>query len=401
VIPAADAEFSLSHCPARKTPAYADFNSNDPIDVVFTYVDHTDPAWQRQLQATLRNKTFDFHNRYRDWGELRYAMRSVFQHAAWTRRVFLVVALPSQVPKWIDQRSSRIRIVLHEQLLEKQFLPTFNSLAIESVLYRIPGLSRRFLYFNNGISPSLHFRSSFSVLNSIQIFSSADVFLGSPLKLSDMATANAYFRYEDWSLDLLPHPCFQLKLDPIKPMDKTNYPLLNACMKVSPFFRDRWLILKRHALQILAWPAHTPKLWDRCVLNELDQSDLHSWLQTSRANRFRDPDSDVNIHMHYEAYLEYTSAERKSAFTRVGLHAMTHEKYFFSTFTPELIARDSTWMARFVDTIRDQKPTFVSIEDDSGKSEIPGPFSFADRRALLSEVFDKLWHTPAEWELSH
>ena len=55
------------------------------IDAVFTHVDNTDAEWQRNLRAVLgddiRIDTLPFANRYRNWGELRYAMRSVSTRA--------------------------------------------------------------------------------------------------------------------------------------------------------------------------------------------------------------------------------------------------------------------------------------------------------------------------------
>lgn len=130
------------------------------IDVVFSYVDGADAEWQRNLRAVLgddaRIDALPFANRYREWGELRYAMRSVDMYAPWVRRIFLVVASPSQLPTWLDVRHERIKIVFHSELVSDAAsqLPTFNSLVIESFLHHIPELSEHFLYFNNGTCTS-------------------------------------------------------------------------------------------------------------------------------------------------------------------------------------------------------------------------------------------------------
>lgn len=42
-----------------------------------------------------------------------------------------------------------MRIVKHEDFIPKEFLPVFNSTAIEVHLHRIPGLSDNFVYFND------------------------------------------------------------------------------------------------------------------------------------------------------------------------------------------------------------------------------------------------------------
>ncbi len=70
-------------------------------------------------------------------------------HAPWIRTIYIVTA--SQVPVWLNTAHPRVRIIDHKELFPDPAaqLPTFNSLAIESVLHRIPGLSEYFLYFNN------------------------------------------------------------------------------------------------------------------------------------------------------------------------------------------------------------------------------------------------------------
>jgi hypothetical protein len=50
------------------------------VDVVYTYVDGTDPEWRKLLEATARAQPDaialnEFGNRYREWGELKYSMR--------------------------------------------------------------------------------------------------------------------------------------------------------------------------------------------------------------------------------------------------------------------------------------------------------------------------------------
>jgi hypothetical protein len=144
--------WSNDHCLSRDRKAYRQVNMT-LVDVVFTHVNSHDPEWRASFDQHYHNGAEPIFNRYRDWGELRYAMRSVFQHASWVRRVYLVVSSPQQVPAWLN--TSVVRVVYHHQLFDDPAhqLPTFNSLAIESVLHRIPGLSQLFLYFNNGALP--------------------------------------------------------------------------------------------------------------------------------------------------------------------------------------------------------------------------------------------------------
>ena len=88
-------------------------------------------------------------NRTRDNLELlRFSLRSLSRYAPWVGRVYLVTCRP-QLPAWLDPEASNLTIVHHDQIIDAEVLPTFNSFAILSHLYRIEGLSDRFLYFED------------------------------------------------------------------------------------------------------------------------------------------------------------------------------------------------------------------------------------------------------------
>ena len=87
-----------------------------------------------------------------DNDEIRFCLRSIRNYAPWVRTIWLVT--DDQVPAAIDRQRAEldnIRIVDHREIFRgyEQLLPTFNSLAIETMLWRIKGLADRFLYFND------------------------------------------------------------------------------------------------------------------------------------------------------------------------------------------------------------------------------------------------------------
>ena len=51
------------------------------------------------------------------------------------------------MPSWLD--TTKVRIITHEQIIPRKFLPTFNSSVIELFLHKIPGLSEHFIYVND------------------------------------------------------------------------------------------------------------------------------------------------------------------------------------------------------------------------------------------------------------
>ncbi len=119
------------------------------MDVVITYVDGLDPLWRKDYEAALDVPAMT--KRFRDWGTLRYLLRGIETHMPFIDNVYLVVARDSQVPDWANR--DELKVVLHQDIIPSEHLPTFNSTTIEMFLHRIPGLAERYLYFNDDIFP--------------------------------------------------------------------------------------------------------------------------------------------------------------------------------------------------------------------------------------------------------
>jgi hypothetical protein len=125
--------------------------TNEPIDAVYTWVDDSIPGY-RDLLARYAAGTHDLNaNRTRDNLDLlKYSLRSLARFATWIRHVYIVSCAP-QVPAWLSTASGRISVVHHDAFIDAGILPTFNSFAIQSYLHRIPGVSRRFLNFDDDV----------------------------------------------------------------------------------------------------------------------------------------------------------------------------------------------------------------------------------------------------------
>ncbi|MBR5200891.1 MAG: hypothetical protein IKW31_03980 [Alistipes sp.] len=119
------------------------------MDVVITYVDGLDPLWQRDYEEHTNIPILE--KRFRDWGTLRYLMRGVAVNMPFIRKVHLVVARDSQVPKWVNR--NEVNVVLHKDIIPEKFLPTFNCNPIELHLHRIKDLDEQYVYFNDDVFP--------------------------------------------------------------------------------------------------------------------------------------------------------------------------------------------------------------------------------------------------------
>lgn len=121
------------------------------IDLVYLWVDGDDPAWLEK-KSKYTNITYDnseTHNkgRYQDNDELKYSLRSAHQFVPWIRKIFIVT--DNQKPLWLNTNHPKIQVVDHREIFPEGILPCYNSSVIEYFLYKIPGLSERFLFSND------------------------------------------------------------------------------------------------------------------------------------------------------------------------------------------------------------------------------------------------------------
>lgn len=123
------------------------------IDVVITWVDGNDPelSAKRNLymqgRNTLQAEDIAGTTRYANRGEIHWCVRSINKFMPWVQRIFVVT--DGQDPK--VESKIPVEIVDHKVVFRgyEQYLPTFNSLSIEAMLWRIPELSEHFIYFND------------------------------------------------------------------------------------------------------------------------------------------------------------------------------------------------------------------------------------------------------------
>ena len=52
-------------------------------------------------------------------------------------------------PDWLNLDHPKLKLVTHKEFMPNEYLPTYNSAAIELNLHRIEGLSENYLYFND------------------------------------------------------------------------------------------------------------------------------------------------------------------------------------------------------------------------------------------------------------
>lgn len=136
-------------------------NTNSSIDAVVAWVDGNDPkhiAKRNMVMAQDDSSTIVGADatRFASVNEIKYCVLSILRFAPFIRNIYIVT--DNQVPNIMDdihqyfpEKVDAIRIVDHSEIFEgyEQYLPTFNSISIESMLWKIKGISNRFIYFND------------------------------------------------------------------------------------------------------------------------------------------------------------------------------------------------------------------------------------------------------------
>lgn len=123
-----------------------------PIDLVYTWVDGNDEEWAAKKsywqQKTGADNPYAVHQaRSRDREELKHSLRSVEKYMPWVNKIYIVT--DNQVPEWLNTNHPKIKIVDHKEILPLNALPVFNSMAIETGIANIKGLSEHFIYAND------------------------------------------------------------------------------------------------------------------------------------------------------------------------------------------------------------------------------------------------------------
>ncbi|XP_018323568.1 N-acetylglucosamine-1-phosphotransferase subunits alpha/beta [Agrilus planipennis] len=163
------------------------YNVDEPIDVVYTWVNGSDQQFLNNLQTFLTcNNSFQTDlslQRFDDKYELKFSLRSLEKFAPWVRHVYIVTN--GQIPYWLNLDCDKVTLVSHQDIfIDSKHLPTFSSPAIESNLHRIPGLSDRFIYFND------------------------DVFLGDSIFPDDFYSPNnGFIVYLSWPIPMCAEDC--------------------------------------------------------------------------------------------------------------------------------------------------------------------------------------------------
>jgi len=140
----------------------SEYIKDHPVDVVIAWVDGNDPVLAEKRNRYIREgessslSSGAHSTRFASINEIRYCVLSILKFAPFIRNIFIITDgqdpdLWDDIKKYHPDRLDSFRIVDHKEIFEgfEDYLPTFNSISIGNMIWRIKGLSDNFVYFND------------------------------------------------------------------------------------------------------------------------------------------------------------------------------------------------------------------------------------------------------------
>lgn len=123
------------------------------IDYVVPMVFDDDVLWQKAFCQSrhLLRYSVGSNVRFRSWGLEQLLVRCIRKFMPFVRTIYIILSHESQKKPWMNDEG--IRVVYHDSIIPKQYLPCFNSCTIEMYVPFIRRLSEHFIYANDDMFP--------------------------------------------------------------------------------------------------------------------------------------------------------------------------------------------------------------------------------------------------------
>lgn len=134
-------------------------NKSEKMDIVYTYVDSNDNNWKKNFSNYV-NKNIN-EVRYKDYEEIYFSLKTLIKFAGNVfNNIFIVTANQKlndiKLKKLLTTEEllylcSKLKYIYHKDIIPSKYLPTFNSITIETFLHKIPNISENFVYINDDV----------------------------------------------------------------------------------------------------------------------------------------------------------------------------------------------------------------------------------------------------------
>ena len=327
-------------------------SSMDKIDVVYTWCDGEDPLFKQERIDTLKRNGLPYVEkaqgaaRFFDNDELKYSLRSIEKYMPWVNHIYVVTN--KQRPKWLAN-NPKISIIDHREIIPNDLLPTFNSVMIEMYLHKIPGLSEKYIYFND------------------------DMFVNAPL------SPDFFFENDKPIVRLTPdskHPIIESQESAIELLNASGHFWFKTVIQA-------WLLaFKRYERKGLYRPCHVADAYTKTIVEKA--LNLFPELLASNNTQFR---SEKNIQ---RVILSLVMAYEYNAPIRIQKEPGTLYKLFLWRFKSlEWFSR--TESSRTFKRIEQFKPKLFSINTDEAMDQ--------SKRKASKQFFESCYPEKSSFEI--
>eukprot|EP01088_Endostelium_zonatum_P003665 TRINITY_DN14851_c0_g1_i1.p1 TRINITY_DN14851_c0_g1~~TRINITY_DN14851_c0_g1_i1.p1 ORF type:complete len:477 (+),score=79.58 TRINITY_DN14851_c0_g1_i1:51-1481(+) len=293
------------------------------VDLVYLWVNGSDPKVIADIAKHAPGRVGA--SRVRDYGTLKYSIRSAEKYANWVRNIVIITS--GEKPNWLNLNSSRLIFLTHKQFFNNNTvnsLPTFNSNSIETQFYNLPNsVSDCILYLND------------------------DFFFYAPTHLSDFYDTKKKAQVLNWSGFVAPEKPEKLSNIWHYAVSVTDNRLLNEwyhkdLLDANANERDDPRLRHKYA-------GHFAYFFQRGILKELYRRWSNESDETSR-RKFRDSHDFVLSFMYYNvAVYDYGAINHPGLKTFYGAIETNHEKN-----------------EKMLNRLKSRKPKLVCINDALG-----------------------------------
>ncbi|KAK0522747.1 hypothetical protein OC834_006160 [Tilletia horrida] len=324
--------------------------------LVYTWVNGSDPE-QLALRVQYGTTKQTGGSRDRDNDDLRYSMRSMAAHLPWHRGTIYIVS--PTLPTWLNTSHPRIRWVNQDAIVPAEFQPVFSSNAVEPYLHLIPGLTERFLVFND------------------------DFMIRRQMEPWDFFTSSGA----------------------IKLFLETGHVDVKRPVPENRKGKQAWLYSVHHTVELLYarygkgahWPdphhtprfvKHAPFVYYRAAFDAL-HAHFGPELAANARHRFRNPD-DVLVPFLHHGYVTQEGSRCCGLRYEIVSNAVAAHSFFFVSWTDNRTAN-----ALALDKMARTNPQVAAFNDNMGR----GPEAHEAQRQMHEHFVDTYKNYPPVFEL--
>jgi len=371
------------------------------IDVVYTWVNGSDPEFQTSLKNEIalwgKNNVSGGAAkaaRFYDWNTMRYSIRSVEKFMPFVRNLYIVTN--GHAPHWLNTTNPKVHLVTHAEIFpNKSHLPTFNSNAIEHHLHRIKGLSDKFLYLNDDV-----FLSN-NISRDVLFYGNSGQWIYTDFKVKDcypgcridrtnngkcnLACNNTFCNFDGYDCVFKNKQITKMSLEQSK---SKSGAWMSSLAFTNGILSEKFGVAKRYYI------SHTPHFLDKHIMADYTKA-FAKYIEETSASKFRKP-RNVALAMAYFNFIMGMS-DQGQLHDEQGRYRFKTRSGYGERFVEFVgINSNPTTVNRNLKRWSKNRRPFAFLQDGTG-GKSP---NFTQSQKVLDDYLQKMFPTPSQFEIS-